>query len=51
MIRNTHAMHPDGVLSAYSDNAAVLEGPRSARFFAAGASRRIRLAATSPSTS
>ncbi len=26
MIRNTHACSPDGVLSAYSDNAAVIEG-------------------------
>ncbi len=26
MIRNTHKMSPEGVLSAYSDNAAVLEG-------------------------
>jgi phosphoribosylformylglycinamidine synthase len=33
MIRHTHERHPDGVLSAYSDNAAVLEGPRGARFF------------------
>ena len=27
MIRNTHSLHPDGVLSAYKDNASVLEGP------------------------
>ncbi len=26
MIKNTHACSPDGVLSAYSDNAAVIEG-------------------------
>ncbi len=26
MIRNTHAMHSDGVLSAYHDNSAVIEG-------------------------
>ncbi|HRP06542.1 MAG TPA: hypothetical protein PLV87_16640, partial [Opitutaceae bacterium] len=26
MIRNTHQMHSDGILSAYRDNAAVLEG-------------------------
>jgi phosphoribosylformylglycinamidine synthase len=37
MIRHTHAMHPDGVLSAYSDNAAVLAGPAASRYFAAGA--------------
>lgn len=26
MIRNTHALHPDGTLVAYSDNSSVLEG-------------------------
>ncbi len=35
MIRNTHAHNPDGVLSAYSDNAAVMEGARARRFFPA----------------
>jgi len=35
MIRHTRDRSPAGVLSAYSDNAAVIEGPRSARFFAA----------------
>ncbi len=30
MIRNTHANAPDGVLSAYADNAAVVEGPTAA---------------------
>ncbi len=34
MIRNTKAANPAGVLSAYSDNAAVIEGPQGARFFA-----------------
>jgi phosphoribosylformylglycinamidine synthase len=38
MIRHTHAAHPDGVLSAYSDNAAVIAGPVGARYFAAGES-------------
>ena len=33
MIRNTHQKHPDGVLSAYSDNAAVMEGSVAGRFF------------------
>jgi phosphoribosylformylglycinamidine synthase len=33
MIRNTHACAPDGVLSAYSDNAAVIAGPEATRFF------------------
>ncbi len=30
-IRSTHAAHPNGVLSAYADNAAVLAGPVAAR--------------------
>ncbi|APX94877.1 phosphoribosylformylglycinamidine synthase [Halomonas sp. 1513] len=34
MIKNTHACSPDDVLSAYSDNAAVIEGSRAPRFFA-----------------
>ena len=33
MIRNTHAHNPKGVLSAYHDNSAVIEGRRSERFF------------------
>ncbi|VAW46548.1 Phosphoribosylformylglycinamidine synthase, synthetase subunit / Phosphoribosylformylglycinamidine synthase, glutamine amidotransferase subunit [hydrothermal vent metagenome] len=33
MIRNTHQKNPEGVLSAYSDNAAVLEGAHASRFF------------------
>ncbi len=34
MIRNTHAQHPRGVLSAYQDNGAVLAGARVSRFWA-----------------
>ncbi len=34
MIRNTYQQRPDGVLSAYSDNAAVAEGFMARRFFA-----------------
>ena len=33
MIRHTHAAHPRGVLSAYRDNAAVIEGSVGARYF------------------
>ncbi|HEY6643615.1 phosphoribosylformylglycinamidine synthase [Povalibacter sp.] len=33
MIRNTHERNPDGVLSAYRDNAAVIEGPIGKRWF------------------
>lgn len=35
MIRNTHAISPDGVLSAYSDNCAVVSGSEGGRFFPA----------------
>lgn len=34
MIRHTHACHPHGVLSAYSDNAAVMSGFSAGRWFA-----------------
>jgi len=34
MIRNTHARAPQGVLSAYRDNAAVIEGTHGSRWFA-----------------
>ncbi len=34
MIRNTSAVTPGGLLSAYRDNAAVIEGRRAGRFFA-----------------
>ncbi len=34
MIKNTHAKNPQGVLSAYRDNAAVIEGARGERWFA-----------------
>ncbi|MGE0582092.1 MAG: phosphoribosylformylglycinamidine synthase [Steroidobacteraceae bacterium] len=43
MIRNTHARSPRGVLSAYRDNAAVIEGTTGARWYAdphGGAYRR-----------
>ena len=34
LIKDTHGAHPGRVLSAYSDNAAVMRGQRAARFFA-----------------
>jgi phosphoribosylformylglycinamidine synthase len=34
MIRNTHAHNPRGVLSAYKDNSAVIEGTDGTRYFA-----------------
>ena len=33
MIRNTYQHAPDGILSAYKDNASVVEGPLATRFF------------------
>ncbi|WP_134677051.1 phosphoribosylformylglycinamidine synthase [Ectopseudomonas khazarica] len=33
MIKNTYQMHSDGVLSAYKDNASVIEGFSAGRFF------------------
>ena len=33
MIRNTHRCSPEGVLSAYHDNSAVVAGPEGERFF------------------
>ena len=33
MIRNTHRLHSEGILSAYKDNAAVLTGSRGGRFY------------------
>ena len=40
MIRHTRDRSPDGVLSAYSDNAAVIAGPRASRFFPVAPDRR-----------
>ena len=42
MIRNTHAVSPAGVLSAYRDNAAVIEGTITERFAADAVDRRYR---------
>lgn len=42
MIRATTAANPDGVLSAYSDNAAVIEGWRGMRLMPDAASREYR---------
>jgi phosphoribosylformylglycinamidine synthase len=40
MIRNTHAKSPEGVLSAYRDNAAVIEGWPAERLMVEAGSRR-----------
>ncbi len=32
MIRNTHSLHPEGVVTAYSDNSSVIEGSETHRF-------------------
>ena len=42
MIRHTRDRSPGGVLSAYSDNAAVIAGPVASRFFAAADDRHYR---------
>ncbi|KAJ3152662.1 hypothetical protein HDU86_005535 [Geranomyces michiganensis] len=34
MIKNTYKLHPEHIISAYSDNAAVLSGPEGTRFAA-----------------
>ncbi|MEO9653542.1 phosphoribosylformylglycinamidine synthase [Marinomonas sp.] len=39
MIKNTHEHNPDGTLSAYKDNAAVMEGHKAGRFFPSPDSR------------
>ncbi|TAM46625.1 MAG: phosphoribosylformylglycinamidine synthase [Gammaproteobacteria bacterium] len=39
MIRHTHETNPKGTLVAYCDNASVIEGARSARFFPGPATR------------
>jgi len=39
MIKNTFASSPDNVLSAYSDNAAVIKGSQAGRFFCYTANR------------
>ncbi|MFC1750092.1 phosphoribosylformylglycinamidine synthase [Pseudomonadota bacterium] len=33
MIRNTHELNPEGVLTAYSDNSSVIEGFKAGRFY------------------
>ncbi len=33
MIRNTHELHSEGVLTAYSDNSSVIEGAKAGRFY------------------
>ncbi|MGI4861488.1 MAG: phosphoribosylformylglycinamidine synthase [Janthinobacterium lividum] len=37
MIRNTHKLHPEGTIVAYSDNAAVMAGARVERWYPRGA--------------
>ena len=39
MIKNTYQMHSEGVLSAYKDNASVIEGFTAGRFFPNGETR------------
>lgn len=39
MIRNTHELHPQGTVVAYSDNSSVIEGAEIARFYPRGANQ------------
>lgn len=39
MIRSTHAAHPERTIVAYADNAAIIEGRNTRRFFAGGDGR------------
>jgi phosphoribosylformylglycinamidine synthase len=43
MIRTTHARNPRGTIVAYEDNASVIEGPRTGRFFPDPATHEYRL--------
>ena len=51
MIKNTHARSPAGVLSAYKDNAAVVDGASQTLVLARCRDGRLRLHAKSPCTS
>jgi phosphoribosylformylglycinamidine synthase len=42
MIRNTHTLHPQGTLVAYKDNASIIQGVRTGRFFPDPASGEYR---------
>ncbi len=42
MIRNTHELNAEGVLTAYSDNSSVIEGSRAGRFYPEAGSGRYR---------
>jgi phosphoribosylformylglycinamidine synthase len=39
MIRNTHELHPEGTVVAYSDNSSVIEGANISRFYQRGAAK------------
>ncbi len=39
MIRNTHELHPQGTVVAYSDNSSVIEGAEVSRFYQRGAGK------------
>ena len=50
MIRNTHALHPQGTIVAYSDNSSIIEGATVSRFYARGAAKGNTYAASSELT-
>ena len=39
MIKNTHELHPEGTIVAYSDNSSVIEGATVSRFYQRGAAQ------------
>ena len=51
MIRNTYQQHPQKILSAYQDNAAVIEGSKAGRFFPEPDGRRAMRPGQTPSAS
>ncbi|MES2832092.1 MAG: phosphoribosylformylglycinamidine synthase [Pseudomonadota bacterium] len=50
MIRNTHALHPQGTIVAYSDNSSIIEGATVSRFYARGAAQGNEYAASTELT-
>jgi len=50
MIRNTHALHPQGTIVAYSDNSSIIEGATVSRFYARGAAQGNEYVASSELT-
>ncbi len=50
MIKNTHELHPQGTIVAYSDNSSIIEGASVSRFYPRGAERGNEYAASNELT-